>query len=209
MDVFTITKSIGQLIQTYYDYGIFRRRALNQEFKFYITRQPLCEWFNYGRKYTSRYELYVDDESKPIEINGTIFDNKINYYLDTNSALAYGHVECITLSGKAPDGKIFNTTYTCHHKYGNFPIANLIIYTLILTALFGHEKVKWMFEYCFGSIKLEDRDLGDLIKAIQELKSIFNTASEKYDFLGLFYQQCMRHVIDIAQTKLAEYKIMV
>lgn len=206
MEIYAITKSIGLLKQTQYNLQGFNGKA----HKCYLTRQLLRSWFEYGKRYTYQYELFIDDESKPIEINGTLFDNKIEYYLDTGSALAYGNFHEITLTGKTPTGEVFETKYMWYNKYGGeLHTATLIIYSLILTAFLGHERIRKLFLICFGQRKLEDENLGNLILMINEIRSIFKVVNKDYDFFGLFYQECIKHVIEVAQKKLSEFKIMI
>ena len=80
---------------------------------------------------------------------------------------------------------------------------------MVLTSIFGPEKIKWLFNICFGQFKLEDRNLGDLISTVEEIKSIFIIANKKYDFFGLFYQECMKHIIEVIQEKLNDFKILI
>lgn len=206
MNIFAISKSIGYLKQTLYNIEGFN----SNEHKCYLKRELVRSWFEYGKRYTYLYELCVNNESGPIEINGTLFDNKIEYYLDTGSALAYGNCHEITLSGKTLEGEIFRTTYRWHDKYGkDLQTATVIIYSLILTSLFGYERIRKLFLNCFGQIKLEDKGLSDLILMIDEIKSIFEEVSEEYDFFGYLYQECMKHILEVTKIKLDEYKLLI
>lgn len=205
MDIIVISRSIGHLKQTVYNHRGFDGNS----HKCYFTSELIRSWFDYGKKYTYQYELFTDGESKPIELNGTIFDNKIEYYLDTNSALSNGHYHVITLSGKNAQGEVFETSFGWNNKYGgDLNTSTTIIYCLILTSIFGQERIKNLFFNSFGQIKLEDKNLGDLILMVDDIKSIFDTAKRDYDFFNLFYQQCIKHVVEVTQRKLEDFKIL-
>lgn len=205
MEIYVITKSIDQLKQLQFNSQGFNSKA----YKCYMAKELIRSWFDYGKQYLFQYEVFIDDESKPIEINGTIFDNKIVFYRNTGSALAYGTLQEITLNGKTSKGEVFESKLRWYNKYGeNLNEPTTIIYCMVLISLFGPEKINWLFNKCYGQIKLEYESLGDLISSIEEITSLFSIAKKTYDFLGLFHQECMKHILEITKDKLTEFKIL-
>lgn len=205
MDIYVITKSIGQLKQTQFNAPGFKKN----DYQLYMTDELIRSWFDYGNQYTSQFEIFLDNESKPININGTIFDNKISFYCNTGSALAYGHLQDITLYGKTSKGEVFESRLRWHNLYGSrLNPSTTIIYCMILISIFGPKKIKWLINVCFGEIEIEGKSLGDLISMIEEIKSIFTKAKKEYDFLELFYQECIKHIIDVTHVKLSQYNIL-
>lgn len=199
---FVIRKSIDSLTETEYD-----------EFKFKVDQYPFCikhtlirSWDDYGKKYTYEYILINQGKEEPIVINGTTFDNKIELYVDRNSALLKGPVYSLRINGKTKDGLVFNKGFGWSGKY--FAIGPMIIYTLILISKYGPDKIQELYKQIFGAYRVEKLSLGETLTLLEEIKSMFDRINNEYPFMKLFYQECVKDAITIAKEKLSKYEIL-
>lgn len=202
-DIFVIRKSIDCLNSIEYAFPRFRGDEHELYFK--------CLQTNFsndrGHEYTFDYELIFNGESKPLDVNGTIFDNKIIVQTLSSSIIQNGICYNINIVGRSRNGISFNNTY---QWFGSrFPIESAIIYCIILISRCGADKTKDLFSKWFCDYYRRELSLGELIQLIEQTKAIFSSILDQHPYMRLFYQEAVRDSIEQAKRKLSDSQILV
>lgn len=207
--IITFQKSIGKLRSIEQD-----ERTIDLEnVDFAIKETNIRNWNDNGQKSSYNLQLFINGESNPFKVNNILFDNNIEYVIkktwggDEHTSW-HNYYYTIVINGKNSDGICFEQRFGF---YGYRDIRLIIIYLIRLISEIGVEKTKMIADY-FGydkAYRLDNIELWDLIKNMDEIKTIFKRLLEKYDFLESFYQEGMKVPIESATKRLKEFMLKI